>query len=64
MRESVYDLLNDMDHQPKEYTAENVSEKISKSGKKLLLQNGISRLRNGSNMPLQQQSSAPSRQGL
>ena len=30
MRESVYDLLNDMDHQSKEYTAENVSEKDQK----------------------------------
>lgn len=34
MRESVYDLLNDMDHQPKEYTAENVSEKDIKKWKK------------------------------
>ena len=25
MRESVYDLLNDMDHQPKEYEVSNVS---------------------------------------
>ena len=49
MRESVYDLLNDMDHQPKEYTAENVSEKDIKKWK---------------NMPLLRQSSAPSRQGL
>ena len=34
MRESVYDLLNEMDHQPKEYTAENVSEKDIKKWKK------------------------------
>ena len=34
MRESVYDLLNDMDHQPKEYTAEKVSKKDIRKWKK------------------------------
>lgn len=34
MRETVYDLLNDMDHQPKEYAAEKVSKKDIRKWKK------------------------------